>query len=255
MEALRRDFLPADLAPLLAEHQIQGTVAVQARQDLDETRWLLSLADQMPFVMGVVGWVDLSSEELDAQLDEFCAHRAFKGVRHVVQDELDPRFLLRQPFLEGVAKLARRGLVYDILIYPPQLPVATQFVDALPDQRFVLDHLAKPCVREKELQPWSSFVRELARRDNVVCKVSGLVTEAEWGHWSVTDFVPYLDVALEAFGHRRLMFGSDWPVCTLAGDYGQVKDVLDVYAAWLSEHERDALYGGNAARFYDLPVT
>lgn len=252
MRVLKRDFLPADLAPLLAAAGVDASVAVQARQDLDETRWLLDLAEANDFLAGVVGWVDLRADDVDAQLDELAARPLLRGVRHVVQDEPDDEFLLREDFLAGVAKLARRGLTYDVLVYPRHLPVAARFVDRFPAQPFVLDHLAKPFIAKGELEPWASDLRELARREHVCAKVSGLVTEARWREWAPADFRPYLDVVLEAFGAERLMFGSDWPVCLLASEYGPMKAIVDDYAAALSADEQAALFGGNAARFYGL---
>lgn len=252
MSVLKRDFLPEDLAPRLAEEGLDASVAVQARQDLDETRWLLDLAEANSFVAGVVGWVDLCSDEVDAELDELASRPALRGVRHVVQDEPDDDFMLRPDFCAGVAKLAERDLTYDILIYARHLPVAARFVDRFPEQPFVLDHIAKPFIAKGEREPWARDVRELARREHVCCKVSGMVTEARWSGWRPADFRPYLDVVFEAFGVERLMYGSDWPVCRLASEYGPMKAILDDYAAALSEDERAALYGGNAARFYGL---
>lgn len=252
MAVLKRDYLPADLAPLLAAEGLDAAVTVQARQDLDETRWLLDLAEAHPFLAGVVGWVDLRSDAVDAQLDELAARPALRGVRHVVQDEPDDEFLMRDDFLAGVAKLAARGLTYDVLVFPRHLPVAARFVDRFPEQPFVLDHVAKPFIAKGELEPWARGIRELARRAHVTCKVSGMVTEARWREWTPADLRPYLDVVFEAFGAGRLMYGSDWPVCRLASEYGPMKAVVDEYAAALSDDERAALFGGNAARFYGL---
>lgn len=252
MAVLKRDFLPTHLQPLLGAAEVDAAVTVQARQDLDETRWLLSLAEENPFLAGVVGWVDLRAADVDVRLDELAAHRKLRGVRHVVQDEPDDRFLMREDFLEGVSKLAERGLTYDILIYPKHLGVAAEFVDRFPHQPFVLDHIAKPFIGKGELEPWKSEITELARRDNVCCKVSGMVTEARWNEWSEADFKPYLDVVLEAFGPERLMYGSDWPVCLLSADYGPMKSIADGLAAELSPDEQAAFYGANAIEFYGL---
>lgn len=252
MDVLRGDFLPEDLAHELQACGIDGSVAVQARQDLEETRWLLGLAEEHDFLKAVVGWVDLCSEEVGEQLDELASHPKLRGVRHVVQDEPDDDFLLREDFRRGVARLAERSLTYDVLIYPRHLRVATAFVDQFPGQPFVLDHLAKPFIAKTEREPWAGEIRELARRENVSVKVSGMVTEARWGAWHPSDFAPYLEVALEAFGPGRLMFGSDWPVCLLSSAYEPMKAIVDEWAARLSEDERDGLFGGNAARFYGL---
>lgn len=252
LAALRRDALPADLEPLLAAADLVGSIAVQATQTVAETRWLLNLADEHPFIKGVVGWVDLCSEHVEDQLAELTAHPRLVGVRHVVQDEPDDRFLLRDDFRRGLARLRAFGLTYDLLIYPRQLPAAIELVEQLDQQPFVLDHLAKPAVRDGALEPWRAQIRRLARCPNVCAKISGLVTEARWREWRADDFRPYLDVALEAFGPKRLMFGSDWPVCTLAASYADVFRLADDHARALSAAERAGLFGDNAARFYNL---
>jgi L-fuconolactonase len=252
LRALRRDYLPADLQPLLAHAKLDGCVAVQARQSLAETRWLLQLAEQHHFIKGVVGWVDLCSASVDEQIAEFCKQPRFVGVRHVVQDEPDDRFLLRPDFQRGLARLSAYDLTYDILIYPRQLAAALELVRCFPAQPFVLDHLAKPEICRGVLSPWREQVRELAQSPHVCCKVSGLVTEAKWQQWRQDDFRPYLDVVFEAFGPERLLFGSDWPVCTLAGSYEQVFALVDEYTSPLSSTQREGFFGGNAARFYGI---
>jgi L-fuconolactonase len=253
MELLRRDFLPADLEPELARAGFDGCVAVQARQTLEESRFLLALARESERVRGVVGWVDLRAPDVERDLAELAAEPLFKGVRHIVQDEPDDAFLLRPDFQRGIATLARLELSYDLLIYPRQLPAAVRFAGAFPEQRFVLDHCAKPAVGKGSLADWSARLGELAAHPNVCCKLSGLVTEAAWRKWKARDFAPVLDRAFEAFGAERVMFGSDWPVALLsADDYAAVLDVVEQWAARLSEDERTALFGGNAARFYRL---
>src|SRR5579859_5446514 len=216
MGSLRRDFLPADLAPLIAASGVGGTVAVQARQSLEESRWLLELAGRNPFVRGVVGWVDLRNPQVDEQLAEFAAHAKFRGVRHVVHDEPDDLFVLRQDFTRGVGRLKQFGLTYDLLLFPRHLPPACELVARFPEQPFALDHIAKPLIGQHQTEPWASDLRRLAKFPNVFCKISGMVTEADWNSWQPADFRPYLDVVLESFGPKRLMLGSDWPVCTLA---------------------------------------
>jgi L-fuconolactonase len=213
---IRRDFLPSDLQPLLNQQQLAGSIAVQARQTIEESRWLLSLADQSPLIKGVVGWVDLRSDRVEEQLAEFTPHPRFVGVRHVVQDEPDDRFMLRPDFIRGIGKLKQFDLTYDLLVFPQQLPAAIELVRRFPEQPFVLDHIAKPRIRDGTLSPWRDHIRELAQAQNVCCKVSGLVTEADWANWKAEDFRPFLDIVFEAFGEDRLMFGSDWPVCLLA---------------------------------------
>ena len=250
MAALRRNFLPDDLRPLQRALGIEGTIAVQARQTVDETNWLLALAKQHPEIRGVVGWVDLCGPTVGRQLEELCAIEQLSGVRHVVQDEPDDRFLLREDFCRGIALLAEFGLTYDILIYPRHLPVACEFVARFADQRFVLDHIAKPPIAEGRLSPWAEGIRRLAEHPHVYCKVSGMVTEADWVSWTEADFRPYLDVVVQAFGTERIMFGSDWPVCTVAGSYGQVMELVYGYAAQSSAAEQAAMGGENAARFY-----
>ncbi len=252
MKMLKRDFLPDDLAPLLHENHIHASIAVQARQTLDETRWLLELAASHPLIQGVVGWADLCSPQLDAQLNELVPHRRLVGLRHVLQDELEDDFMLRPEFKRGISRLAAHGLVYDILIYPRHLPLAVQLVRAFPNQQFVLDHLAKPLIAKGQIEPWSRDLRELARCPNVACKLSGMVTEARWNAWRREDFLPYLEVALEAFGPERLMIGSDWPVCTLSGDYGSVMAIGMDYIQPLSASERDSILGGACARIYRI---
>ena len=252
MAALRRDFLPADLKPELEHSGFQGCVAVQARQTLEETRWLLELAERAPFILGVVGWVDLRSPRLRFELETFAGNSKLLGVRHIVQSEPDERFLLQPDFLRGIATLEEFDLAYDILIYAKHLPVAAEFVSRFPRQRFVLDHLAKPPIKSAALDSWARGIRELAAFPNVYCKVSGLVTEADWQAWKPEDLRPYLDVAFECFGPSRLMIGSDWPVCTLAAPYSQVMDVVKNYIDKYAAQERNAVLGGNAAKFWKL---
>ena len=249
---IRHDFLPADLAPELRTFNLDGGVAVQARQSLAETRWLLELAEGASNLRGVVGWVDLRSPNVAKELEEFVGHPKFVGVRHVVQDEPDDQFLLREDFQRGIATLRGFGLTYDLLIYPRQLPAAIALAQTFPDQPFVLDHLAKPPIKGGALSPWREQVRELAWLPNVACKVSGLVTEANWQHWRADDFKPYLEVVFEAFGPDRLMFGSDWPVCLLAGSYERVFGLVQHYVSGRGADAEAKFFGENAAKFYRL---
>ncbi|MGH9194517.1 MAG: amidohydrolase family protein, partial [Acidimicrobiia bacterium] len=218
MAALRRDFLPEHLKVELDRAGFAGCVAVQARQTVEETVWLLELADQYPFIVGVVGWVDLQSQAVRAQLERFARHAKLVGIRHIVQSEPDD-FLLRPEFCRGIALLEEFDLAYDILIHPRHLPQAVEFAKRFSHHRLVLDHLAKPEIRQREIRTWRQDLRRLATRENVFCKLSGLVTEAEWNRWTIAELRPYLDVAFDCFGPKRLMIGSDWPVCTLAADY------------------------------------
>jgi L-fuconolactonase len=249
---IRRDFLPDDLGPALRACGLDGCVAVQARQNLTETRWLLRLADESPMIMGIVGWVDLRSPRVEEQLAEFATHPKFVGVRHVVQDEPDPRFMLGKEFQRGIARLAAFGLTYDILIFPGQLAAAVELVRGFPDQPFVLDHLAKPPIRDGAVSPWREHIQELAASPNLMCKVSGLVTEARWHAWQGHDLRPYLDIVFEAFGPDRLMFGSDWPVALLAASYDQVFTLVGDYLKQNGDGAEEKVFGLNAARFYDL---
>jgi len=252
MESLKRDYLPAELAPLLAAEGIEGTVAVQARQTIEESRWLLELADRNPFIKGVVGWVDLCDPKVELQLEPLSRHPKFRGVRHIVHDEPDDRFLMRKAFVDGIARLAEFGLTYDLLLFPRHLPVACELVRLFPEQPFVLDHISKPLIKDHRLEPWAAEIRRLARFPNVFCKISGMVTEADWKGWKPADFRPYLDVVFECFGTKRLMVGSDWPVCTLAASYSEVMRIAGGYIARLSPAEQAAIWGGNAKSFYRL---
>jgi L-fucono-1,5-lactonase len=255
MAPLRRDFLPADLGREMARAGVDACVAVQARQTIEETRWLLALADAHPFIAGVVGWIDLQSPGARADLAALVDQPKLVGVRHIVQTEPDDRFMLQPAFCAGLALLEEFGLAYDILIYSRHLMVAAELADRFPAQRFVLDHLAKPDIRSGAIATWERDLRELALRANVSAKLSGLVTEADWDRWTPAALRPYLDVAFDCFGAERLMTGSDWPVCTLAGDYATTMSVVVDYLADRPAHERDAVLGGNAQRFWNLTVT
>jgi L-fuconolactonase len=252
MDALRRDFLPADLRREMDGAAVDACVAVQARQTLEETRWLLELADAHPFVAGVIGWVDLQADDAAEQLARF-DHPKLLGVRHIVQGEPDDRFMLRPAFCRGISLLEDRDLTYDILIYPKHLPAAVELVSRFKRQRFVLDHLAKPNIRAGEIREWEKGIRELAKCPLVFCKLSGLVTETDWTRRTWDDIRPYLDVAFECFGAHRLLVGSDWPVCTVAADYVRAVSLIDEYMIDRPAGERDAVMGENAARLWRLP--
>jgi len=252
MAELRRDFLPLDLKPVLDANGFEGSISVQARQSLEETLWLLELAGQNDFIKGVVGWVDLRSKDLPVQLDRFAANRKLVGVRHIVQAEADDAFMLREDFRRGISQLGERGLTYDLLVYPRQLPAAVRLASQFPNQPFVLDHIAKPEIAKGVLAPWEQDVRRLANLDNVWCKVSGMVTEAKWRGWKAEDFRPYLDVVFEAFGAERVMIGSDWPVCTVSGDYAATMEIVKQYLKQFSPVLQEAVLGGNCARFYGV---
>jgi L-fuconolactonase len=252
MAVLRRDFLPPDLEPQLRAAGFDACVAVQARQTLAETEWLLDLADRHSFIAGVVGWVDLQSPDVAAQIERFARRPRLVGLRHVVQSEPDDQFLLRPDFRRGVALAAEAGLAYDILIHTRHLPVAAEFARRLEGHRLVLDHLAKPDIKSGAILDWERDLRRLATSGDVMAKLSGLVTEADWHAWRPEEMRPYLDVAFECFGDQRLMIGSDWPVCTVAADYARTMQVVIDYVRDRPQAEQDAVLGGNAARLWRL---
>lgn len=252
MKQIRTDFMPYDLLKELEENNMDGSIAVQADQSETETGFLIGWADRSNFIKGVVGWVDLRGKYLAERLDFYARCPKLKGFRHIVQAEPDDNFLLREDFCRGIGLLKQYNFTYDILVYPRQLPAAIQFVQKFPEQKFVIDHLAKPLIKDKVLEPWASQMKEIAKNPNVCCKVSGLVTEANWKTWKPEDFKPYLDVVFEAFGTDRLMFGSDWPVCLLAADYAAVKNILTDYTSGLTAPDRAKIMGGNAEAFYGI---
>jgi L-fuconolactonase len=252
MAGLKRDFLPSDLEPELARNGVDGCVFVQAEQSDRETEFLLQLADRSEKIAGVVGWIDLASPTIVETLNRYTRFKKLRGFRHIVQDEPDDRFLLREEIVRGIEALNGFGYTYDILIYPKQLPAAVELASRLPEQKFVIDHLAKPNIRQNTLEPWATHMRAIAKYPNVYCKVSGLVTEANWRSWTERDFRPYLDVACEAFGAKRLMFGSDWPVCLLASNYSGVKQLIEAYVQNFSNLEREQIFGETATHFYGL---
>jgi L-fuconolactonase len=252
MSPLRRDFLPAELERGLKAAGMAGAVTVQARQSLKETEWLLTLAEGSPWLRGVVGWAPIASEQFPAELDPLRAHRKLKGLRHVIQDEPDDRFLNGADFNRGIAALQGTGLAYDILIFEKHLPATIEFVDQHPNQVFVLDHMAKPHIREHALEPWRKNILELSRRQHVYCKLSGMVTEADWTAWTEDDLRPYFEVVLSAFTPKRIMAGSDWPVCLLATTYRKWFESIDRMIAQLSASERERILGGTAIEAYRL---
>jgi L-fuconolactonase len=252
MAILRRDFLPEHLMPELKNTGFQGSVAVQTRQTLEETRWLLELAERSPWILGVVGWVDLRSPDIRSQLKDLSQNPRLVGIRHIVQSEPDDRFLLQADFLRGISVLEEFDLAYDILIYTKHLPVAAEFVERFPRQRFVLDHLAKPPIKSGNIDSWAQGILRLATFPNVFCKLSGLVTEADWQYWKSEQIVPFLDVAFTSFGPDRLMIGSDWPVCLVAASYARALEVVKGYLLEKSPECQDRVLGGNAQRFWRL---
>jgi len=251
MNVIQRDFLPSDLSPILKENQIDGCVSVQADQSEIETSFLLDLASSNDFIKGVVGWVDLRSANLNDRLDYYARYKKLKGFRHVAQAE--PIGFLRNPaFSQGISLLKQFNFTYDILIYPQHIEDAIWLVSQHPDQKFVVDHLAKPVIREKEFATWSAGMKVLATFANVSCKLSGMVTEAHWSTWTLSDFKPYLDFVLQHFGTSRVMYGSDWPVCLVAASYQNQLYILEDYLHAFSTSEKHKIMGENAIQFYNL---
>lgn len=254
MRVIQRNFMPTDLRPILAQCRIAGCVAIQADQSEKETVFLLELAERHKFIAGVVGWVDLQSANIENRLVAFSRFPKLKGFRHIVQGEPDMDFFSRPDFLRGIQCLGKHGFTYDILIKPHQLNAAIELVRRFPDQPFVIDHLAKPYIEKGITEPWADQMRTLASFDNVMCKLSGMVTEADHKRWQPSDFTFYIQHLLEVFGADRLMFGSDWPVCLLAAQYERVVDVLAGQLVSLSAAEQQAIWGATAVHFYGLQV-
>jgi L-fuconolactonase len=252
MSVLRRDFMPADLAPILKGSGIDGCVVVQVNQRKEENVFQLANAADNDFVKGVVGWVDLQASNISDQLEELSVHQKLKGFRHILQGEKDRAFMLSTAFLNGIKALSAHDFSYDILIYPDQLKYIPELVRQFPNQRFVIDHLAKPNIKAGDISDWANDIQALKGFDNLYCKVSGMITEADWKNWKVEDFNPYLDIVYETFGSRKLMFGSDWPVCLVAGEYKAVVSLAQDYVSKLSAHEQALFWGGNAIDFYKL---
>jgi L-fuconolactonase len=252
MSILKRNYLPEDLNRECRANGVDGTIAVQADASENETLFLLDLAARYPNIAGVVGWVDLTSSRVVERLRYFSQFDKLCGFRHIVQSEPDDGFLLHNDFMNGISHLAEFGLAYDILIYPKQLPAAIELVAKFPEQRFVIDHLAKPEIKTGNSAAWAADMSEIAKAPNVWCKLSGMVTEADWNHWRPQDFKPYLDIVFEAFGPERLMFGSDWPVCLLAASYQQVLEIIEEYVEDQSASVKEKIFGGNTAQFYRL---
>ena len=252
MSVLKRNFLPDQVKGLLNQEGLNGCVAVQADQSEGETEFLIGLAREDKFIKGVVGWVDLMSDQLEERLTYFSQHAVVKGFRHILQAEKDRAFMLRPAFKKGITALQQAGFTYDLLVYPDQLSYVLELVRSFPGQPFVLDHLGKPDIKKGTLEKWRRNILEIGRHPNVYCKVSGMVTEADWKGWKAEDFTPCLDAVTEAFGTDRLMFGSDWPVCLLAASYSQVAELVKKYFASYGKEARSAIMGANAVRFYHL---
>ncbi len=252
MKIIQKDFLPADLEILLKENGIDGSVVVQSAQSEEENEFQLKNAEQYDFIKGVVGWTDLQAENVDEKLEHYQQYKKLKGFRHVLQGELQRDLMLQTAFMSGVSKLDKYGFTYDLLIFPDQLKYAVELVAAFPGQRFVLDHIAKPGIKNKNIDEWKKDILALADHKNVYCKISGLVTETDWNNWKKEDFNPYLDVVVECFGIKRIMYGSDWPVCIVAASYKEMKNIVDDYFASFSKDEQEDFFGNTAIEFYNL---
>jgi len=252
MAVIQRDFFPQDLDPLLKENGFDGCVIVQSDQSEVETHFQIQNAESHDFIKGVVGWVSLMAENVEQRLEYFSQFKKLKGFRHVLQGEPQRDFMLRPDFLNGLSLLEKYGFTYDILIFPDQLKFASEMVAKFPNQKFVLDHIAKPYIKDKKITGWDEDIQALGKFDNVLCKVSGMVTETNWNSWKPEDFNPYIDVVVEAFGVDRIMFGSDWPVCTVAATYAEVYDIVKKYFSGYSASEQEKIFGENAVKFYNL---
>ncbi|MEE9361474.1 MAG: amidohydrolase family protein [Cellulophaga sp.] len=251
MRVIRKDFYPQDLKPILDTNGIDGCIAVQADQSEEETEFLLTLAKENSFIKGVVGWVDLCDANVEERLAYYAQNIVFKGVRYVLQGEED-EFMLRKDFLHGISKLRQYNLTYDILVFENQLESVLKLVAQFPRQTFVIDHIAKPKIKEREIEVWSEQMTALAKFPNVYCKISGMITEANWKKWNYLDIKPYLEVVFSAFGIKRVLYGSDWPVCLLAGSYEAQRNVLETFISKFSIEDKALVMGGNAVEFYNL---
>jgi len=251
MSVIRKDFLPGDLQPVLQQQGIDGCVAVQADQTEEETNFLISLANENSFVKAVVGWIDLRSPDINERLEHYREFKIVKGFRHVLQGEA-PSFILQPAFINGIGALREFNFTYDILIFPRHLKAALELVKQFPDQRFVVDHIAKPYIKDGLIDEWKKDITILAGFENVYCKISGMVTEADYHNWKEEDFKPYLDVVVNAFSTNRIMFGSDWPVCLVAASYEKMLNIVKEYFSSFSQNEQQDFFGNNACEFYNI---
>jgi L-fuconolactonase len=252
MSAIRKDFLPKDFEPILKQNGISGSVLVQVDQTETENDFQLKNAEENDFIKGVVGWVDLQSNNVEERLEFYKQYKKMKGFRHILQGEADRALMLKPAFMNGIRKLKKFDYTYDILIYTDQLKYTKEFVAAFPDQLFVIDHLAKPNIKEQKIDEWKKDIEAVAQHENVYCKISGMVTEADWHNWKKEDFKPYLDVVVKAFGTDRIMYGSDYPVYLVAATYEQMKSIVDGYFSSFSKDEQEKFFGKNVINFYKL---
>jgi L-fuconolactonase len=252
MAPIQKDFMPEDLQPLLIENGFDACVAVEAHGSEEQTEFLFGLAKEFSFIKGVVGWVDLQAENINERLEYFSQHKIIKGFRHALQGEPQRDLMLTPKFINGIGALKNFDFTYDVLIYQDQVGYAKSLAAQFADQKFVIDHLAKPHIKKKEIKEWTLDIESIAKLPNVWCKISGMVTEADWKGWKKEDFIPYIDVIVENFGVERIMFGSDWPVCLVAGSYKEVTDIVKDYFSSFSTDEQKKVFGKNAAAFYNL---
>jgi L-fuconolactonase len=253
MKIIRKDFFPEDLKPLIDENNIAGCVAVQARQTEEENNFLVKLADENDFIKGIVGWVDLMADDIEDRLAYWHQYKKIKGFRHVLQGEKNRALMLEENFKRGISLLAKFNFTYDILIFPDQLKYALELVQIFPEQKFVIDHIAKPDIKANDIEAWKNDIEQFKLYKNVYCKISGMVTEAEWSNHSLQTFKPYMDVVTETFGTKRIMYGSDWPVCLVAASsYKEVYKIAEQYFSSFSKDEQEDVFGNNAVRFYNL---
>jgi L-fuconolactonase len=252
MAIIRKDFTPNDLKLVYKENNIDGCVAVQADQTLEETDFLIDLASKNNFIKGIVGWVDLRAENIEDVLEKYRKPKIVKGFRHIVQGEADPNFLLRPNFSKGISLLEKHNFTYDILVFPHQLGSVLNFVKKFPNQKFVLDHIAKPYIKDGYFEGWATMMTAIGKHENVSCKMSGMVTEADYNTWTPEQIHPYMNTVLEAFGTKRVLFGSDWPVCLVAGNYSKIKKLTTDFISQFSQIEQNSIMGNNAIEFYNL---
>lgn len=250
MLTVRKNFTPSDLAPLLKAHQIDGCISVQVNQTPQENEYMLKFADQYTFIKGVVGWVDLCNPLLEKELEKLSEQKLMKGFRHILQAEPDEQFMLRKNFIQGISRLQKFNFTYDLLIKPQHLSHALKLIRQFPEQKFVIDHIAKPDIANGHYKDWAIGMKALSACENVWCKFSGMVTEANWKEWTQHDILPYMNLVLEVFGPARLMYGSDWPVCLVAASYERTIGLVEEFIQQLSLSEQNQIMGETAARFY-----
>jgi L-fuconolactonase len=252
MAVLKRDFLPDELKETFSKNNVDGCIAVQADQSAEETMFLLQLGERHTFIKAVVGWIDPSSRNFPDELNAYRSFSLLKGFRNVIQGQDDNRYFTNKLFLEGFSLLHESRYTYDLLVYHGQLPSAIKFSEKYPDQKFILDHCGKPDIKNSSIKHWKRDIRIIAENPNMYCKLSGLVTEADWSHWNYQQISPYLEIAGEYFGTDRLCFGSDWPVCLLAAKYEKVLDIINAFCRQVTDTEREKIFSGNAISFYQL---